>query len=108
MATKFKLNFEGARFRVKLIDCLTQTNSDVSDVIDQFLVFYPPDGTNFQKQATLVEDPPSSGIFFLEYTNTNPEPSILDQLHKWEYAGRVQLTNLDIFDSAETFVFWVL
>jgi len=107
MATRFAINFLGARFRVKLIDCLTQADADVSAVIDQFLVFYRPDGSNFQKQATLVEDPPSSSIFFLEYTNTTPEASILDQLNKWEYAGRVQLTNLDIFDSAERFVFWV-
>lgn len=107
MATKFALNFLGARFRVKLVDCITQANVDVSNVIDQFIVFYRPDGTSFTAQATLVEDPVLSGIFFLEYTNTTPEASILDQIGDWEYAGRVQLVTLDIFDSAERFVFWV-
>lgn len=107
MATKFAVNFLGARFRVKLIDCVTQADADVSDVVDQWIVFYRTDGTNFIKQATLVEDPVSSGVFFIEYTNTTPEASILDQIGDWEYAGRVELSNGDTFDSAERFVFWV-
>ncbi|KKK48409.1 hypothetical protein LCGC14_3145420, partial [marine sediment metagenome] len=32
MATKFALNANGIRYRVKLVDCLTGTNRDVSDV----------------------------------------------------------------------------
>ena len=107
MATKFALNANGIRYRVKLVDCLTGTNRDVSDVTDQFIRFYRPDGTSFDKQATKVEDPPSSGIFFINYLNTDPEASILDQVGDWEYSGVVTLSTGDIFESAERKVIWV-
>lgn len=107
MATKFALFFQGGRFRVKLVDCLTGTNVDVSSVVSQSIVFYRPDGTILVKTATLVEDPISSGDFFINYLNTSPEDSILDQVGDWEYAGRVTLSNGDTFDSAERFPFWV-
>ena len=107
MATKFALNFLGARFRVKLVDCLTGLNVNVGSVVSQDIVFYRPDGTNFAKTATLVEDPPSSGDFFINYLNTSPEASVLDQVGDWEFAGRVTLVSGDSFDSAERFVFWV-
>ena len=107
MATKFALNFLGGRFRVKLVDCLTGLNVNVGSVVSQEIVFYRPDGTNFAKTATLVEDPPASGNFFINYLNTTPETLMLDQWDKWEFAGRVTLASGDSFDSAERFVFWV-
>ncbi len=57
MATIFGLNHLGATFRVKLIDCLKSADIDISSVSDQFIIFYKPNGTNFQKQATLDPDP---------------------------------------------------
>ena len=107
MATIFAKDFLGARFRVKLVDCLSGANVDVSQVVDQFIVFYKPDGLRFEEQATLVEDPVSSGDFFIQFTNSAPADSILDQVLKWEYAGRVVLSSGDSFESAERFVFWV-
>jgi len=109
MATIFSLNHLGAKFQVKLVDCVSDANIDVSLVDEQFIVFYKKeDGTRFEKTATLVEDPASSGNFFITYTNTTPETeSILDLIGKWEYAGKVKLSTSDEFETSERFVFWV-
>ncbi len=108
VATTFALDHLGAKFEVKLVDCVTSVNIDISLVTEQFIVFYKPDGTKFEKTATLVEDPPSGGDFFITYTNTSPETeSILDLIGNWEYAGKVKLSTNDEFQSSERFVFWV-
>ena len=108
MATVFALDHFGAKFQVKLVDCVTDVNIDVSLVVEQFIVFYKPDGTRFEKIATLVEEPVSSGSFFITYTNTAPEIlSILDLIGSWEYAGKVKLSTDDEFQTSERFVFWV-
>lgn len=108
MATIFALDHLGAKFQVKLVDCVTDDNIDVSLVVEQFIVFYKPDGTRFEKTATLLEEPPSSGDFFITYTNTTPETeSILDLINSWEYAGKVKLSTDDEFQTSGRFVFWV-
>jgi len=108
MATVFALDHLGGKFQVKLVDCVTEVNIDISDVVEQFIVFYKPDGTRFEKTATLIEEPPSSGNFFITYTNTSPETeSILDLIGNWQYAGKVKLTTNDEFQTSERFVFWV-
>ncbi len=108
MVTVFALNHFGAKFQVKLVDCVSGVNIDTSDVAEQFIVFYKPDGTSFEKTATLVEDPPSSGNFFVTYTNTSPETeSILDLIANWEYAGKVKLNSDDEFQTSGRFIFWV-
>jgi len=108
MATVFALDHLGAKFQVKLVDCVTDVNIDVSLVDEQFIVFYKSDGTRFEKTATLLEEPAASGNFFITYTNTTPETeSILDLIGSWEYAGKVKLTTDDEFQSSERFVFWV-
>jgi len=108
MATVFDLDHLGAQFQVKLVDCVSGDDIDVSSVVEQFIVFYKPDGTRFEKTATLVEEPESSGEFFITYVNTTPETeSILDLVGNWEYAGKVKLVNNDEFQTSERFVFWV-
>lgn len=108
MATIFDLNHLGAKFQVKLTDCISGGPIDTSDVEEQFIVFYKPDGTRFEKTATLVEDPLYSGFFFITYENTTPETeSILDLIANWEYAGKVRLTDNDEFQTSQRFVFWV-
>ena len=108
MATIFALNHLGAKFQVKLVDCVTDNNINTSDVAEQFIVFYKPDGTRFEKTATLVEEPLASGNFFITYTNTNPETeSILDLIGNWQYAGKVKLNSDDEFQTSQRFVFWV-
>ena len=108
MATIFDLNHLGAKFQVKLTDCVTGDDIDTSDVAEQFIVFYKPDGTQFEKTATLLEEPVSSGEFFITYENTTPETeSILDLIAHWEYSGKVKLTDNDEFQTSERFVFWV-
>lgn len=107
MGTRIALNSFPITFRVKLTDCVTGLDISTSNVIDQFIIFYRENGTNFQKQATLVEDPPASGIFFLEYINTIPETAILDGVGKWEYQGSVIITGGATPKTSERFVFWV-
>lgn len=108
MAIIFALNHLGVGFQVKLTDCVDDTNFDVSSVVEQFIVFYKPDGTRFEKTATLEEEPAASGDFFITYTNTIPETeSILDLIGNWEYAGKVKLNNNNEFQTSERFVFWV-
>ena len=107
MAKTFTLNDLGAKFQVKLVDCASGTDIDTADVAEQFIVFYKPNGISFEKTATLIEDPPSSGEFFITYTNTDPETeSILDLISNWEYSGKITLANGDSFTSSR-FVFWV-
>ena len=107
MAITFALDHFGATFQVKLTDCVSGDNIDTADVVEQFIVFYKPDGTRFEKTATLIEDPIASGNFFITYTNTTPETESILDLSSWEYAGKVKLTNDDEFQTSERFVFWV-
>ncbi len=185
MATVFGLNHLGVTFRVKLKDCLKESDIDVLLISDQFIVFYRPNGTSFEKQATLEDDltnpsqvialsnivgdgiedkitvtipntallkdgelmsitgttnfnvtrkpitivdattftyllgavgnttPETSGSVttqgekLVTYQNTTPEPSILDQVGKWEFAGKVKLTNDDEFPTSDRAIFWV-
>jgi len=105
MATVFALNHLGAKFQVKLVDCVSDTNIDTTNVTEQFIVFYKPDGTRFEKIATLEDE---SGDKFITYINTAPETeSILDLIGNWEYAGKVKLNTGDEFSTSERFVFWV-
>lgn len=108
MATVFALDHLGAKFQVKLTDCVSGANIDTSDVVEQFIVFTKPNGIKFEKTATLIEEPAASGDFFITYTNTTPETeSILDLIGSWEYAGKVKLNTDDEFQSSNGFVFWV-
>jgi len=108
MATVFSLDHLGAKFQVKLVDCVSDNNIDTSDIAEQFIVFYKPDGTRFEKTATLEEEPAASGNFFVTYANTNPETeSILNLVGNWEYAGKVKLNDNDEFQTSERFLFWV-
>jgi len=110
MATSFALNHFGATFQVKLVDCVSNANIDQNDFEDQFIIFYKPDGTRFEKTAQLVEFPPSTGNFFVTYTNSDlvDTESILDLIGKWEYSAKVTInSNTDEFETSERFVFWV-
>lgn len=106
MATTFALNHLGVTFRAKLVDCVSGKNINLGTVAEQFIVFYKPDGTRFEKTATIVNLDAND---FISYTNTTPETeSILDLIGKWEYAGKVKLDDGDEFESPERFVFWVI
>ena len=185
MATIFGLNHLGATFRVKLRDCLKTSDIDISDITDQFIVFYKGKGKSFEKQATLDADPtnpsqvialsnivgdgiedkitvtiPNTALLkdgelmsitgttnfnvtnksitivdatkftyllgsvgsttpevvgtvttqgekLITYQNTTPEATILDEIGKWEFAGKVDLSNSDEFPTSDRFVFWV-
>jgi len=185
MATIFGKGHLGATFRVKLKDIIRGADIDVSLIADQFIIFYRPNGTNFQKQATLdndltnpsqvipivnivgdgIEDKitvtiantnvlkdgelmsisgtvnfdvtnkpitivdgtkftyllgtvgnvaaeivgnvTTQGEKLVTYQNTSPEASILDQVGKWEFAGKVDLTNNDEFPTSDRAIFWV-
>jgi len=186
MATIFGKGHLGATFRIKLKDIMRGADIDVSLISAQFIIFYKPNGTNFQKTATLDPDPvnPSQvipivnivgdgiedkitvtiantnvlkdgelmsisgtvnfnitnkpitivdgtkftyllgtgvgntsaesvgnvttqGEKLVTYQNTDPETSILDQVGKWEFAGKVDLTSNDEFPTSDRAIFWV-
>lgn len=115
MADIFSLDQLGVRFTVKLIDCISDTLFDVSDVEpgSTFIKFYKPDGSSFQKAAILIPDPENIDEFIIEYINGNdgipPETvSILDDnTSHWEYAGGGVLTNGDNFQTSQRKVIWV-
>ena len=104
---RYSLDQLGVLFQVKLIDCLSDTPFDVSDVSAVSIVFYKPDGTRFEKPATLVEDPDNLSEFFIQYHNTTPEDSILDLRGAWEYAGAAVLSTSDNLQTSQRKVFWV-
>lgn len=112
MATVFALDHLGAKFQVKLTDCVDNSNLDVSSVTEQFIIFTKPDGTKIEKVATLVEEPAASGNFFITYINGNEGTpsetvSILDLIGNWSYSGKVKLSNNDSFSTSQQFIFWV-
>jgi len=98
----------GVKFKVKVNDCLTDTAFPEDDIIDQFIVFYKPDGTRFVKQAVLVADPMNIGTSFVQYQNTTPEASILDLIGEWEYAAEITLNSTDTAQTSQRQVFWVV
>lgn len=109
MARMIKLDNNGSRFLAKIIDCQEVEPFDLTDVVDQFIVFYKYDGTRFEKQGTLVEDlPDNPGEFFIQYINDLPEESILDQRGNWTYTGKVQLNTNDLAEASTRIVFWVV
>ena len=56
MATIFALNHLGATFSSKMRNFTKDADIDTSLITDQFIVFVKPDGTSFEKQATIEAD----------------------------------------------------
>lgn len=108
MAIIHALDQLGVKFKVKVQDCVTDTPFDENDIIDQFIVFYKPNGTRFVKQAVLVADPLNAGTSFVQYQNTTPEVSILDLTGFWEYAAQIELNSTDTAQTSQRQVFWVV
>lgn len=88
---KFVLDQQDGQWRVKLEDCQTDTIFNLSDVNEVFITFYKPDGIKFVKDAELIEDTDNEGEFFITYTNSAPEISILDLIGFWQYQGSFTL-----------------
>ncbi len=107
MALIFTLNQEGALFRVKVTDCTSDIAITPTNISDQKIVFYKPDGTRFEKTATLIVDPQIPAESFVEYQNTTPEASILDQIGSWEYNAEITLIPGNIVETSQRRVFWV-
>lgn len=109
MARMIKLNNNGSRFLIKLIDCQIDQPFNLDNVVDQFIVFTRYDGTIFEKQGTLVEDlPDNPGQFNIQYVNDLPEVSILDQIGNWSFTGKVELDTGDLAQASTTVIFWVV
>ena len=105
MAVIFALNHLGAKFQVKLTDCIDDSDLDVSSVAEQSIIFTKPDGTKIEKVATLEVEGSDN---LITYINTDPEvTSILDLIGNWSYSGKVKLNNNDEFSTSESFIFWV-
>ena len=107
LATTFSLDQQGVKIKVKVIDCITDTAFDAADIIDQFIVFYKPDGIKFEKQGVLVMDTENPTESFVQYHNTTPEASIFDLIGPWEYAGKIELVTTDVAQTSQRKVFWV-
>lgn len=108
MATEFNLGQLGVTFEVKLIDCISDTAFDTSQIDTVFIQFRKTDGTVFEKVADLVTDPEIPAEKLIQYRNIPPETSILDVMHGWEYAGGGVLTNGGTFRTSEKKLFWVV
>ena len=109
MAKIVSLNNNAGLFQAKIIDCQAVQPFDLSDVINQFIVFYKPDGITFEKQGVLVEDlPDNPGEFFIEYENSLPEESILNLRGSWGYTGKVKLNTNDEAEASTRILFWVV
>ena len=108
MAILHALDQLGVKFKVKVLDCVSDTPFDEADIIDEFIVFYKPDGTRFVKQAILIADTLNPGTSFVQYQNTSPEVSILDLRGSWEFAAEITLTSTDTAQTSQRQVFWVV
>ena len=109
MVKTISLNNNAGLFQVKIIDCQSNQPFDLIDVEDQFIVFYKPDGTRFEKQGTIVVDLLNNpDDFFIEYSNSLPEESIVDQRGSWGYTGKVKLITNDEAEASTRILFWVV
>jgi len=104
MAIIFTLGQEEIKIQVKVTDCVTDTPFDVSDIIDQKIIFYRL-GIRQDKQADLVEDTENPGEFFVQFQGDMP--SFLDVRGSWEYAAEIKLDNNAIVQTSQRVVFWV-
>jgi len=99
MATIFSLNDLGRVFDFTLPSTITP-----GDVLSQKIIFYKPDGTRFEKDATRNAD-------VITYDNSSPDESILDLRGTWEYTAQVVLDNVpdpdDTFEVPQRIIFWV-
>ena len=108
MATTFTLNQLTVPYEVKLINCISDTPFDVSQIDTVSIVFTKYDGTVFSKPATLITDPQVPADKLIQYRNLPPEESILDLIGSWTYAGAGVLTDGGSFRTSEKKVFWVV
>ena len=109
MVKLIKKDNNGSRFLAKIIDCQASQPFNLDDVVNQFIVFYKPNGIVFEKQGTIIEDLPNNpGQFFIQYVNDLPEKSILDLRNSWEYTGKVELDTGDFAEASTRIVFWVV
>ncbi len=91
---KFSLDQQDVQWKVKLLDCQTDTVYSLTDIEDVFITFYKPDGIKFSEEGSLVEDlPDNPGEFNIVYTNAAPSDSILDLVGFWQYTGSFTLTD---------------
>ena len=107
-ATRFTLGQLTVAYEVKLIDCISNTPFDVSDIATVSMVFTKNDGTTFSKAAELVTDPDAMTEKLIQYRNNPPETSILDLLGSWTYQGAGVLNDGGTFRTSERKVFWVV
>lgn len=108
MATRFTLDQLTTTWEVKLINCVSDTPFDVSDIDTVSIVFTKPNGIIFSKDATLITDPQSPTEKLIQYRNIPPESSILDLIGSWTYAGAGVLNDGGNFRTSEKKVFWVV
>ena len=106
MTLMFSLNQEGALFKVKVTDCTSDTAITPANITDQKMVFYKPDGTRFDKTATLVVDPQTPAESFVQYQDPQGT-SIFDQRGSWEYDAEITLIPGNIVETSQRRVFWV-
>ena len=78
MATIFALNHLNASFSSKMRNFTKDADIDTSLITDQFIVFVKPDGTSFEKQATIEADEinPSQVIALSNIVGDNNEDTI--------------------------------
>jgi len=106
MALIFTLNQEGTLFKVKVTDCTSDTAITDTNISDQKIVFYKPDGTRFEKTAVLVVDPQTPSESFVQYQDPTGT-TILDQIGSWEYDAEITLIPGNIVETSQRRVFWV-
>jgi len=105
MAIIFTLGQEEIKIQIKITDCVTDIPFDVSDIIDQKIIFYKPNGLRLDKQASLVEDTENPGEFFVQFQGEIP--SFLDLVGSWQYAAEIKLVNNAKVQTSQRVVFWV-
>jgi len=57
MAEMYSLGQEGVKLQISVKDCVNNSNFDTTTIALQQIVFYKPDGSTFEKTATLDVDP---------------------------------------------------
>jgi len=78
MAEMYSLDQGGVKLQIRVKDCVDDAFFDTSNISSQKMIFYKPNGTSFEKTATLVEDPanPSQEITLTNIVGDGIEDTI--------------------------------
>lgn len=93
----FAIGQLGVVFNPRLYNSLTLSAVDLTNAAAVVIEFERPDGTTFEKTAT-IDSPPTSGL--VTYENNSPDASVFEQAGELRFRIRATFTDGDLMIGA--------